>query len=288
MSNKKLVSSPGQNLKTLYEQVFEKIYPHIKGHKKGILFTVIDLIVSQDAKEICSLSNISDKASVEDDLSISSDIIGLFVSTQNDKKQQITEQFKEVFNNLLDLSKYENNDLKLFQIVVIGCLIVGVSACLSFLRKEQQSPKNIPSNIPSGNSSPPQKNPHTASLCLVVPASVLGGNIKENYPINISDIGKLIDNSSYFLCKNSEQADKIQEVLELLELTQDKENITNVSEQKEVYIRINIADAEEMMGKKVPYILKRNLPANGQGVVRKIAYLKYLSVSGLKEFNRIF
>jgi hypothetical protein len=278
MSNKKLVSSPGQNLKTLYEQVFDKIYPHIKKGEVGVLSTVIHLIVPENAQEILSLSNISNKASVEDDLSISSDIIGLFVSTQNDKKQQITEQFKEVFNNLLDLSKYENNDLKLFQIVVIGCLIVGASACLSFLRKAQQSPKNIPSNIPSGNSSPPQKNPQ--SLCLVIPESVLGGNIKENYPINISDIGKLIDNSAYFLCTNSEQADKIQERLELTE--------ENVSEPKEVYIRINIADAEEMMGKKFPYILKRNLPANGIGVVRKIAYLKYLSVSGLKEFNRIF
>jgi len=311
MSNKELVSSPGQNSKTLYEQVFEKVYPHINGHKKGILFTVIHLIVSQDAKakEICSLSNISDKASVEDDLSISSDIIGLFVSTPNDKKQQITAQLKGVFNNLLALSKYENNDLKLFQIVVIGCLIVGVSACLSFLRKGQQSPKNIPSNIPSniplGNSSPPQKNPHTASLCLVVPESVLGGNIKKNYPypINISDIGKLIDNSAYFLSTDSEQADKIQEVLELLQLTEDKEdkekdkedkeNITNVSQQtkvyiREVYIRINIADAPGIIGKKFPYILKRELPANGIGVVRKIAYLKYLSVSGLDEFNRIF
>ena len=286
MSNKKLVSSPGQNLKTLYEQVFEKVYPHINGHKKGILFTVIHLIVPENAQEILSLSNISDKASVEEDLSILSDIIDIFVSTPNGKKQQITAQFQEVFNNLLDLSKYENNDLKLFQIVVIGCLIVGVSACLSFLRKAQQSPKNIPSNIPSniplGNSSPPQKNPQ--SLCLVIPESVLGGNIKENYPINISEIGKLIDNSAYFLCTNSEHADKIQERLELTE--------ENVSEPKEVYIRINIADAEEMMGKKFPYILKRNLPANGIGVVRKIAYLKYLSVSGLEsgldEFNRIF
>ncbi|MBD2138088.1 hypothetical protein H6F32_10915 [Anabaena sp. FACHB-1237] len=285
MSNKKLVSSPGQNLKTLYEQVFEKIYPDINGHKKGVLSTVIHSIVPENAQEILSLSNISDTASVEDDLSISSDIIGLFVSTSNDKKQQITAQFQEVFNNLLDLSKYEKNDLKLFQIVVIGCLIVGASACLSFLRKGQQIPKNIPSNIPSNiplsNSSPPQKNPQ--SLCLVISESVLGGNIKENYPINISDIGKLIDNSAYFLCTNSEQADKIQERLELTE-----ENITNVSEPKEVYIRINIADAEEMMGKKFPYILKRNLPANGIGVVRKIAYLKYLSVSGLDEFNRIF
>jgi hypothetical protein len=278
MNNQKIGSSPGQNLKTVYEQVFEEIYPHIKEGKKGVLSTVIYLIVPESATKICSSFGIDSKALLEHDLLISFDILSLFVSTPNDKKEQITEQFKEVFKNLLDLSKYvENNDLKLFQIVVIGCLIVGVSACLIYLNKKPSS-----KNILSGNSSSPQKNPKPVSLSLVVPASVLGGNIKENYPINISDIEKLIDNSSYFLCTDSEQADKTQERLELTE-----ENITNVSEQREVYIRINIADAEEMMGKKVPYILKRNLPANGQGIVRKIACLKYLSVSGLENLNRI-
>ena len=277
MNNQKIGSSPGQNLKTVYEQVFEEIYPHIKEGKKGVLSTVIYLIVPESATKICSSFGIDSKALLEHDLLISFDILSLFVSTPNDKKEQITEQFKEVFKNLLDLSKYvENNDLKLFQIVVIGCLIVGVSACLIYLNKKPSS-----KNILSGNSSSPQKNPKPVSLSLVVPASVLGGNIKENYPINISDIEKLIDNSSYFLCTDSEQADKTQERLELTE-----ENITNVSEQREVYIRINIADAEEMMGKKVPYILKRNLPANGQGIVRKIACLKYLSVSGLENLNR--
>ncbi|MDB9454493.1 hypothetical protein [Dolichospermum circinale] len=278
MSNEKLVSSPGQNLKTVYEQVFEEIYPHIKEGKKGVLSTVIYLIVPESATKICSSFGIDSKALLEHDLLISFDILSLFVSTPNDKKQQITEQFKELFKNLLDLSKYvENNDLKLFQIVVIGCLIVGVSACLVYLNKKPSS-----KNILSGNSSSPQKNPKPVSLSLVVPASVLGGNIKKDYPINIPDIEKLIDNSSYFLCTDSEQADKIQERLELTE-----ENITNVSEQREIYIRINIADAEEMMGKKVPYILKRNLPANGIGVVRELACLKYLSVSGLENFNRI-
>lgn len=278
MSNEKLVSSPGQNLKTVYEQVFEEIYPHIKEGKKGVLSTVIYLIVPESATKICSSFGIDSKALLEHDLLISFDILSLFVSTPNDKKQQITEQFKELFKNLLDLSKYvENNDLKLFQIVVIGCLIVGVSACLVYLNKKPSS-----KNILSGNSSSPQKNPKPASLSLVVPASVLGGNIKKDYPINIPDIEKLIDNSSYFLCTDSEQADKIQERLELTE-----ENITNVSEQREIYIRINIADAEEMMGKKVPYILKRNLPVNGIGVVRELACLKYLSVSGLENFNRI-
>ena len=103
MNNQKIGSSPGQNLKTVYEQVFEEIYPHIKEGKKGVLSTVIYLIVPESATKICSSFGIDSKALLEHDLLISFDILSLFVSTPNDKKQQITEQFKEVFKNLLDL-----------------------------------------------------------------------------------------------------------------------------------------------------------------------------------------
>jgi hypothetical protein len=72
---------------------------------------------------------------------------------------------------------------------------------------------------------------------------------------------------------------------ELLDRT--KEDIKTVSEQREIYVRINIDDGEDMIGKKVPYILKRNLPSNGQGIVTQLDCLKYLSVSGLENFNRI-
>jgi hypothetical protein len=86
----------------------------------------------------------------------------------------------------------------------------------------------------------------------------------------------------YFLCTTPEDATATQQRLELTE-----EDITTVSEQREIYVTINIADGEEMIGKKVPYILKRNLPPNGQGMVTQLACLKYLSVSGLENFNRI-
>ena len=120
------------------------------------------------------------------------------------------------------------------------------------------------------------------ALCLVVPASVVE-NVRENSPIDVSDIEKLIDNSLYFLCTTPEDADA---TWELLDRTDD-EDITTVSEQREIYVRINIAEGEDMIGKKVPYILKRNLPSNGQGIVTQLACLEYLSVSGLENFNRI-
>ncbi|MEH2110607.1 hypothetical protein [Nostoc sp.] len=119
----------------------------------------------------------------------------------------------------------------------------------------------------------------TVALHLVVPAFVVN-NTKENHSITASDIEKLIDNARYFLCTKSAIADLIEESLKFT-----NENISTIHERSEIYIRINIPDGQEMLDKKVPYILKRNLPSHGQGVVRKIACLEDLS--GLEAFNRV-
>jgi hypothetical protein len=145
--------------------------------------------------------------------------------------------------------------------------------------KEREVTKNRETLLPSDSS--PTRRKNSVDLCLVVPASVVE-NVRENSPIDVSSIEKLIDNSLYFLCTTPENADATWKLLE-----RTGEDITTVSEQREIYVRINIADGEDMMGKKVPYILKRNLPSNGQCVVRQLACLEYLSVSGLEKFNRI-
>ncbi|QLE46825.1 hypothetical protein FD724_00700 [Nostoc sp. C057] len=119
----------------------------------------------------------------------------------------------------------------------------------------------------------------TVALHLVVPVFVVN-NTKENHLITASDIEKLIDNARYFLCTKSAVPDLIEDFLKFTD-----ENISTIHERSEIYIRINIPDGQEMLDKKVPYILKRNLPSHGQGVVRKIACLEDLS--GLEKFNRI-
>jgi len=145
--------------------------------------------------------------------------------------------------------------------------------------KEREVTKNRQILLPSD--SPPTRRKNSVDLCLVVPASVVE-NVRENSPIDVSGIEKLIDNSLYFLCTTPEDADATWKRLE-----RTKEDITSLSEEREIYVRINIAEGEDMIGKKVPYILKRNLPSNGQGIVTQLACLEYLSVSGLENFNRI-
>ena len=181
-------------------------------------------------------------------------------------------------------SNLEGNDMNLFQ--SIGKLVdeqwdkcgerVG-----KFLEKKELEVGDS-RKLPPSDSFPPQpKVPVPVGLCLVVPASALG-NIRKNHTINVSDIETLIENASYFLCTSPEDANTIQQRLKLTE-----EDITDVSEQREFYVRIDIADGPEMIGKKVQYILKRNLPQNGQGTVKELACLEYLSVSGLDNFNRV-
>jgi hypothetical protein len=164
---------------------------------------------------------------------------------------------------------------------LIDYLKVGLGRSIETLGK-----RVLPQEIKKGaevteNSPIPRKAAVPVALCLVVPASVVE-NVRENSPIDVSGIEKLIDNSLYFLCTTPEDANATWELLD-----RTAEDITTVSEQREIYVRIDIADGEDMVGKKVPYILKRNLPSNGQGIVTELACLKYLSVAGLENFNRI-
>ncbi|MEA5620738.1 hypothetical protein VB711_23270 [Cronbergia sp. UHCC 0137] len=176
--------------------------------------------------------------------------------------------------------------MKLY-LVVIGSLIVGTFACIKYINnnnknKRIRKAKYVAENKVSQISPQKQKDTRPVTLCIIVPALALE-NVRKNYPIDSEYIKELIDNSLYFLCTDDTyEAKKISELLETTD-----EDYINVSEQREVYVSIEIDNAEEMIRKKVPYILKRNLPANAKGVVRQLACLKYLSVSGLEKFNRI-
>ena len=298
-------SFPEQVIENLYQEVFDTIYKQIGTQQKGVLSTVIYSILDPDdskAKELCQLFQIKDNGSLNDDLSISSSIssgvIDLLIKHLKDKKQyeDITDKLREIFNKVLYLpqeifnstfdstKKEEKKKMELYQIVVIGCLIVGVPSCLIYLqeqKKEQRKKENHQSSP-----SPQPKVFTRISLCFVVPVPVVTSvkiNARENCPINVSDIEILIENASYFLCTNAEN-DTIDKSLSLTD-----EDITNLSEEREVYVRIRIGvyDADKMIGNKVRYILKTNLPANGQGTVTKLGCLEYLSVSGLEKFNRI-
>ena len=257
-------------LKSLYDQVFQQIYPQIKDEGRGVLHKVMHTILYEEQKRatsICNYLDIKPSATIADDRKI---IEGL-ISNPEDLS----------LNNLF----IKDKKMEISWIVVIACTLTGVYSCYRYIEytKEKKAiqPKYASTqNLPTSPTPKPKKL-IPADLCLIVTALAIG-NLTENSPIHVSEIEQLIDNSLYFLCTSVADANMIWDVLEKTE-----EDIKTLSEEREVYIRINIPDGEEMIGKKVPYILKRNLPSRGECIIKQLACLKYLSVSGLEKFNRV-
>ncbi|MEH1816896.1 MAG: hypothetical protein V7K26_02815 [Nostoc sp.] len=260
-------------LEILYSQVFEQVYPQIRNQGRGVLYTVMHIIFYAEqsrSSSICNYLDIKSSATLEDDRKI---VEGL-ISNPNDSF------------NIKNINPFKDErKMELFWIVVLACTLTGVYSCYKYLEytKEQKATQKIAgstkSSQPAVSPQEPVTQPRqslTAALCLVVSANAIG-NLRKNSQINVSDIEKLIDAASYFLC--IEEADSNQ----LHPKTTDEDIPTDSN--LEVYVKIYIDEGQEMIGKKVLYILKRNLPSHGQGVVKQLACLKNLS--GLEKFNRV-
>ncbi|AVH66720.1 hypothetical protein CDG77_03840 [Nostoc sp. 'Peltigera membranacea cyanobiont' 213] len=259
------------HLDILYSEVFNYVYPDIKDLPFGVLKKVLFIILEtehQKFENICNTFGITESGSKDDDEEIIDSFIGKTARAMSNP-----------------ISIFDAHKREIFWIVVVACLLVGAIGCIQFIhrRRNQVKAGNIrnvqqPVAVPLEPLAPPVQ-AITVALCLVVPAYV-AQNLKEQSPINVDEIEKLIDNTSYFLCAKVADTELVQQRLDLTD-----ENILSVSERREVYVRIHIADGQEMLDKTVPYILKRNLPSHGQGVVKKLASLGDLS--GLEAFNRI-
>ena len=255
-----------KRLENLYNGVFRELYPQIKNQKRGVLYYLIYKLLEADQSQadiICHQIDIKENARREDDKKVVDDLM-------NNPEETLFNQF-----NVLN----DKNEMELFWIVVIACALVGTYGCIRYLKsvrerkiKQQQvleaASKTQPTSLPPKSI--------TAALCLIVPALAIS-SLKDY--LDPYDLEQLLDNASYFLCTTVDDANLKEQRLEMT-----NEDIP-LDSNRDVYIRIHIADGQEMIDKKVPYILKRNLPSHGQGIVKLLTCLKNLS--GLEVFNRI-
>jgi hypothetical protein len=141
----------------------------------------------------------------------------------------------------------------------------------------------------------PAETPHQpakAALCLVVTESDLSSifNSKEAQDefleynkVAVDELKNLIDHASYFLCTTVEDALKKEENLEI---DRGQSILFDRNSKQNVYLRIHIDNAQEMIDKNNHYALKSNLPSSGGEREReRSAYLQNLN--GLDTFNRV-
>lgn len=115
----------------------------------------------------------------------------------------------------------------------------------------------------------------TASLCLAVPASEVY-KLRKGDPLSRDDVVRLIDCATEFLC--------VPEYKKISVETIPDEGRSPESRLK-FYVRINLKNGGNIIGKETQYGMKRELPLNVTGKVIQIGFLKNVSI--LRKFNRI-
>jgi hypothetical protein len=118
----------------------------------------------------------------------------------------------------------------------------------------------------------------TAELCLIVPAWLVR-NLTPPQTLTREEICELIDNCAYFRCLPSKDLGSLEQ-----DLQPTSEPILPDSE-RDVYIRIQIEDGENMIDNPSCYGLKKRLPQTGTPVIQECKLLANLS--GRQHFNRI-
>ena len=276
------------NLKDLYDKVFEKIKPEIRHLREGILYQSIQIILLDteqiETSTICKKLDIKPSAYKDEDISFANDLRDIFAYTisETDLERGVVKLFKTTKDKLFNDKSEDKKMEELKWIVIAACTVVGGYFCIQYL-KDQENKKNKKQPVKNYTReelepSPRQRPPIPAALCLVIPAKIVS-DLKNGSIMNIDRLSYLIDSASYFLCTTKSVADLIEQGLVITD-----ENISSDSIW-EVYIRVKITDGRNLIDKKFTYILKTNLPINTNFVVDKIACLRTLD--GLESFNHV-
>jgi hypothetical protein len=279
-----------EDLKKIYEQVFGEVRenPQIQGLEKGLLYNTILVILGEErlqtqnnTREICDQFDITSFASEDADFAVIAKMNEVFIdripfpefiSSNPLVKSAISSSSTRINQSL------SNKDKKMEWIVLAACTLIGLYYSRKFLKNpEQQTISPLLGVERTKQSALPPSIP--AALCLIVPASVVS-SLERGSNLSVSTLTNIIDNASYFLCANIEDANSSEQNLEML---LDQKILSD--SKRDVYIRINVNDGRKLIGNKIRYQLKENLQNHAKYIVAELACLKNLS--GLEVFNRV-
>ena len=207
-----------QNLKDIYDEVADDIYPKIKVSQGGILYQTIQIIFEEEdislggkTSKICEYLNIKKNSNLKDDDEIISKLVDNIFDRQF-RHLPLKEQARS-YSRILDQnsnSKRKNME-ELKWIILVGCTLVGAYFCIQYIEKAKQKRSTKTAGQNRGTrvrdeSEYVTRRSISADLCLIVPAKVVG-NLSTKSVVNNEDLSYLIDNTSYFLCVSEENAD---------------------------------------------------------------------------------
>lgn len=264
------------------DTIYEEIIDEIEFLEEGLLYSTIRKILFEDEQitsEISHECGIKPDARIAEDYKIAYDVMVKFSDIEFEDaplKDRVRSRSKMYPSNIDKRNDNHMEEIKL--IVLVGCTLVGGYFCIQYLKERQNKKKRnrSPQNYTTENFRRPLPL-IPAALCLIIPANIVG-ELTNGSSINIDNLSYLIDNASDFICAAKSEVESIEQQMTMTE----KIPLDSI---REVYIRINLADGRNLIGKKILYMIKTNLPIDTNFFVEKVACLQNLN--GLKFFNHV-
>lgn len=264
-----------EDIKKTYAQIFEKIktYPQIQGCNEGRLYNTILIILNNnrvETQEICDHFSIKPLADLDTAFEIITQMNELSIG-----KLPID---RIVVNGLTQKNQYFiGEDEKMEWIILAACILIGFYYSRNWLRSSKRRNLNQ-QEVEATKTLTALSDRVTAALCLVVPANV-AVSFSADSTINTDELTYLIDNASYLRCTHPREADLSENQLAMTDA------VIPPNSEREVYVRVEIDNGQDMIGNTIPYTLKTNLPSHAQCRVKQLACL--MNLSGLETFTCI-
>ncbi|MEA5471251.1 hypothetical protein [Spirulina sp. 06S082] len=121
------------------------------------------------------------------------------------------------------------------------------------------------------------------AICLEISASEFA-SLEVGQFIEQNQIVQLINSASDILCTTVEEADRLAVDIDKFQNHSPNSQL-NFFIRRKCFIRIDIPNGGEIMGKKNKYVITRDMPVGAKGKIKKLGRLR--SLNGLESFNRI-
>jgi len=258
--------SNNKSLKTIYQEVYDELEKSCqdvldprreRARLSAIVFAILGKSTLQiDVQEIFNAVGIKDSDFSDDD-------------------DKIVEELSQIFKS--QVSPKRNPRAYMEFLVFTACALVGVSACLKYL-KSKKEPDKMGQSISDLHPLASETKFSPAELCLVVPASEVS-SFSHGSCLNGMQLKKLVNSASYFLCTTSREILKIEKDLPLTD------EAIPVDSPRGVYVRFTVESGNNMIDKTTRYEIKENIKDSEKYQIIKLKWLG--GFSGLESFIRI-
>ena len=262
-----------------YSDALEKVFNEVKDREEGVLYTCIKELAPANADKISQYFNVSDRASLKDDLQVLGQIPSFRPILERMDQLAMIKNISPLKGLIemttMGVTSLLNRNFVIGSILLISLVLLGYWSAIVGKKKNNKrgdQRKNGGRTLAS--------EAHPASLCLVIPCNRIAQSLQDSLSRNelsSSETAILIDESVYFLATASAES--------CSPTIQRDDGWKDFPEGSDLFVQLHIPDGGELLTADLKWSLSQAVSAKEQFIdIKKIGLRQ--DFNNLEKFHR--